>query len=254
MPETNPTNDWRLVDSFTVAIHPNATRGQLSVNQTNLAAWSAVLSSIGVTTYTNDAKSSNGIAAIDVLTQPAANDWPISQIVQSINAYRDPTNLPLGQFFKVGQILGVPALTGQSPFLTQPYLSKQADDWETKKNLITDLDYERIPDQVLSLLKVGDLRFVVYAWGQSLKPAQNLPGFPSIITAGQNAGMCVNYQITGEMAARAVIRVDFEKMPDPTDPANAINPAAARSGRGRWVPDYRRPHAVVESFNILPPN
>ncbi len=32
-----PTNDWRLLDFFTTAPNANATRGQLSVNQTNLA-------------------------------------------------------------------------------------------------------------------------------------------------------------------------------------------------------------------------
>src|SRR5205085_1379413 len=54
MPETLPTNDWRLADLITTALHPNATRGQLSVNQTNLAAWSAVLSGLGVTTLAYD--------------------------------------------------------------------------------------------------------------------------------------------------------------------------------------------------------
>src|SRR5207247_5997556 len=45
----HPTNDWRILDLFTTALHPNATRGQLSVNQTNQAAWSALLSGIAVT-------------------------------------------------------------------------------------------------------------------------------------------------------------------------------------------------------------
>jgi hypothetical protein len=40
----HPTRDWRLLDCFTAAPNENAARGLLSVNQTNSAAWSAVLS------------------------------------------------------------------------------------------------------------------------------------------------------------------------------------------------------------------
>ena len=43
--ETNPTNDWRLVDVFTTAINADATRGLLSVNQTNSVAWAGALGS-----------------------------------------------------------------------------------------------------------------------------------------------------------------------------------------------------------------
>ena len=45
---SHPTNDWRLLDLFTTGISDSATRGQLSINQTNLAAWSAVLSGVCV--------------------------------------------------------------------------------------------------------------------------------------------------------------------------------------------------------------
>jgi hypothetical protein len=41
--DTNPTNDWRLVDVFTTAVNADATRGLLSVNQTNSLAWAAAL-------------------------------------------------------------------------------------------------------------------------------------------------------------------------------------------------------------------
>lgn len=41
--DTSPTNDWRLVDVFSTAINADSTRGLLSVNQTNRAAWAAAL-------------------------------------------------------------------------------------------------------------------------------------------------------------------------------------------------------------------
>jgi hypothetical protein len=51
---TRPVNDWKLMDIFTASIHPNASKGRLSINQTNLAAWSAVLSGAMTSIVTND--------------------------------------------------------------------------------------------------------------------------------------------------------------------------------------------------------
>ena len=48
---THPTNDWKMLEQFTTALDENASRGLLSVNQTGMAAWSAVLS--GVVAQTN---------------------------------------------------------------------------------------------------------------------------------------------------------------------------------------------------------
>ena len=41
--DSSPTNDWRLVDVFSAALNADSTRGLLSVNQTNRAAWAAAL-------------------------------------------------------------------------------------------------------------------------------------------------------------------------------------------------------------------
>ena len=41
-----PTNDWALFDIFTTAPNDNATRGQLSINQSYFAAWAAVLGGV----------------------------------------------------------------------------------------------------------------------------------------------------------------------------------------------------------------
>ncbi|MEW6159274.1 MAG: hypothetical protein AB1813_17755, partial [Verrucomicrobiota bacterium] len=45
---TYPTNDWKLLEIFSAAPNENAARGLLSVNQTNIAAWAAVLSGVHV--------------------------------------------------------------------------------------------------------------------------------------------------------------------------------------------------------------
>jgi hypothetical protein len=209
----HPTNDWRLADIFTVAQHPNASRGLLSVNQTNVAAWSAVLGGIDVTRLTANGKARTNI-------EPAAiGDTNVQWIVEGINARRE--SLPGKIFNNLEEFLSVPELTTRSPFL-MPSPAPANDP-------LTDDDYERIPRGMLSLVKPGERRFVIYAFGQSLKPAPQ-----SVISGGTYRGLCLNYEVTGEMAARAVVRIDLE-YPQPPQPGPP------------------RPRAVVESFNILPP-
>jgi len=81
---------------------------------------------------------------------------------------------------------------------------------------------ERLPQQILGLLKIDEPRFVIYAYGQALRPAPN-----SRITSGPYAGMYENYQITAESALRAVVRVE-------------------------GAPE--KPHLIVEQFHWLGPD
>jgi hypothetical protein len=174
-PETYPTNDWSMVDVFTTAPNDNAARGLLAVNQTNDAAWAAVFAGvIAPVTATNGTQ----ILPLDV--GPYLMD---SQY--GINNQR--TNHPNGIFHKVGDILAASALTTNSPYL----LGNPAN--------YSDEIIERIPQQTLSLLKVGEPQFVIFAWGQSLKPK----GAPYLVS-GPNFGMYTNYEITGECLTRTV--------------------------------------------------
>jgi len=230
---SRPTNDFRLEDLFTTALDDNATRGQLSVNQTNLAAWSAVLSGVIVLPdLTNPPVVIQPIGAYSL--NAGATNPPLFQIVNAINRARTTpiiftniqvnpangqvsvtliTNQPPvnGVFARLGDILLVPQLTVASPYLS------------TNTGAINDAVYERIPQQIMGLLKCDHTpRFVIYCYGQALKPANH-----SIVTRAPFAGLCTNYQVTAETATRAVVRVDGA-------PAN--------------------PHVVLENFNVLPPD
>lgn len=63
---------------------------------------------------------------------------------------------------------------------------------------------------------MGSARFVIYSYGQALKP--------KVIDPGNH--LATDYQITAEVATRTVVRLE--------------GPPS-------------RPRAVIESFNILPP-
>lgn len=208
-----PTNDWRLLDLFTVAPNENAAHGLLSVNQTNVAPWSAVLS--GVFILTNNL---NGVVLDPTVVPP---------IVSAINDYRLKQDNQV--FHHVGDILGVPQLSRtllNSPANNGVLGLMVNEDSPPNDNSSTQWDevVERIPQNILSLLKLGDPRFVIYSFGQSLKPANN-----SLVLGGPYRGMCTNYMITGEVVTRAVCRLSNDSTPS-------------------------NPKIIVESFNILPGN
>ena len=222
---SQPTNDWHLLDLFTTALNDNATRGQLSVNQTNLAAWSAVLSGVIVL--------SNNLNWLPI--QPAglynASDpttWPpLVRIVNAINIARYNSN-PRHVFSRLSDILATPELTTASPFLNTnnpPSLLNSG---------LNDAAYERLPQQIAGLLKADSVpRFVIYAFGQTLKPESTR----AIVKSGPFAGLCTNYQIVAEAATRTVVR--FEGV----QPYLGANP-----------PAIINLHPVIESSNVLPPD
>jgi hypothetical protein len=219
-----PSQDGALFDLFTTALNDNATRGTLSINQTGLAAWSAVFG--GMVALTN-----NGPPGIigynptppvtNMIIQPAGVDGDnslLGQLVNSINATRTNTSLfPLGAFTKASDILRVSAFTEQSPFLNWN------DSLQQQYNISDEL-YEWLPQQTIGLLRVGTPRYVVYCYGQALRPA---PG-GLVTTSGPFFGLVTNYQIKAESALRVVLRVD-----------NATT---------------SKPHIVVESVTPLPPD
>ncbi len=229
-PATYPTADWKLLDLFTTAINDNAARGLMSVNQTNIASWSALLSGVSMldtlakvgtvsstktprpfelapsspelrkilSGYTNQTDGTVVPGLLQVMAGTnAANQYPkisVSSVVRSNVFY------PGGTFANLGSILAVPTLSDRAPFL---FDHSQVPDW-SKAAQMTDEVVERLPQQILSLLRADEPRVVVYSYGQSLKPALN-----SLITKpGLYYGMCTNYQITGEYVTKTTLRFD----------------------------------------------
>jgi hypothetical protein len=234
---TRPIRDWALFDVFTTAVGDNASRGKMSINQSGLAAWSAIFS--GVVALTNSSvnvinplKISYSVAS-DPSLQPFSyyiqpvgtfgnnvTNSPLYQIWRGINDTRNGTNFGFnGNFRHLGDILATPQLTVASPFLNTNGLQYQKG--------LNDAVYEWLPQQVMGLLRVTEPRFVVYSYGQTLKPAEQ----KSLVIGGPYDGMCTNYQVTAEICTRAVLRVE-----------GSPNPSSS---------DYP-PRIVVESFNIVP--
>jgi hypothetical protein len=205
---SSPVEDRLLFDIFTTAPNDNATKGQLSVNQTHLAAWSAVFS--GLPIYTN-------LAGTNLIAQPAGfygtNYGPgtnaMGALWTSISQTRANTNLfPQQVFGHLGDILAAPALTDGSPFLQG--LNGVG---------VNDEMYEWLPQHVLSQLTLGTPRYVIYCYGQALKPAPN-----GIMAGGTYPLMCTNYQIVAETATRAVVQVENANTTSPKLVLKNLNP------------------------------
>jgi len=210
---SHPTNDWLLLDMFTTGLDERTGRGLVSVNQTNMETWSALFGGILVLSNNvefpilNDPRSYE-----EQFVRPFGQGDPATngfyQIWTNIYRYQLAKGRPLTS---VGELIqNVPELTTRSPFLNQG-------DGQLLSGL-DDFAFEQIPQQILPLLRVGQSRFVVYAYGQALKPER--------INSGN--GAVENYQVTAEFATRTVLRVEG----NPRD----------------------RVRVVVESFNILPPD
>ncbi|HEY1662292.1 MAG TPA: hypothetical protein VGI03_07725 [Verrucomicrobiae bacterium] len=240
---SSPVWDRMLFDLFTTGINDNATRGQLSVNQSadqydpvanptaGLAGWSAVLSGMVVPPPMG---STNNYSVINPAGALGTNS-ALGNLVMNINSNRNVfVNFDglLGSFEHKGDILSTPALTYQSPWLNLTQ-SNNADSFNN------DEMYEWLPQQMMSLVRnTGAPRYVIYAYGQTLKPAPNgIYTGSATLANGQSAfGMITNYQVTAESATRAVIRID-----NLTDTYGHPLTNA-------------QPHAVIESINVLPPD
>ena len=233
---THPTNDWALLDTFSTALTENAARGQIGVNQTNLSAWSAILSGVPALRRLNndgnnlvatvlDPAGGNGASSLQKIVAGYStngpnglfrrgiasgfvhtNGWPGDSLVTVTGPDGKPLTLPkarrsLPRFRSVGEICSVETLSVGSPLL------ENAEYDETNPGRfrpVADEVVERIPQQILSLLKAEEPRYVIYAWAQTLKPA---PG--AVVTApGPFFGLSTNYVVTGEFATKTVLRFE----------------------------------------------
>ena len=243
-----PVQDRLLFDLFTTAFNDNATRGQLSVNvganandpAAGLAAWSALLSGVVVPpSGPTNAYSVIQPAGIYDATLPLTNQPPLLQIVEGINSGR--TNFVgadrlRGSFEHVGDILSVPQLTDKSPFISIIPQTVDGAGQIIPPVYPNDEVMEWLPQQVMSLLRVGTPRYVIYSYGQALKPAPN----GTYLGAGNFFGMVTNYQVVAETATRAVVRFDS------TVTNIIINEIP--------TPVVTNNRAVIERYNILPPD
>jgi hypothetical protein len=217
--DTLPTNDHRLVDIFSTSLSEAARTSLLSVNAEKPEAWAAVLSGVAVPlgkktvgNVTHLHRKHPGNCTEDDcigLDSRLAPGQPMRNLVKLINEHRvlHGGDQDIKRFERVSDLLSVPELTSSQPDY-QDMIAQGDAERAAFPNLPNEwvpyypdeLDYERIPQQILSLLRTDSKpRFVAYVFSQTLKPAKG---------SLDDDGLCSNYAIDREAARRTVFRMD----------------------------------------------
>jgi hypothetical protein len=152
---TTPTNDWRLVSLLAALFNTNDVHNLASVNQSDEAAWSALLD--GMTVLTNPAPGQLDPVAV------CANSPQVATIIAAINATR--SSQPGQVFFNVGDILATPELSVASP-------------WLNPAGAISDEAYEILPAQLLPRLRPDSIGSVTQTGEHVEIQFTGLEGFP----------------------------------------------------------------------------
>lgn len=142
-----PVRDWHLASLLASMFSTNDLRSLFSMNNPDPDSWQGLLN--GLTALTN---SLTGFQVIVI----SSNSPQASTVANSVEAAR--TAQP-GQFFTdVGDILAIPQLTVNSPFLNW-------NDGVQQQRGINDEAYEIIPRQLLPLLRADSIGSVATATG-----------------------------------------------------------------------------------------
>ena len=145
-----PVRDWALAALFASLLNTNSPHELLSVNDPNTNAWLGALG--GLSVLTNISVQPSQPPQFDTLLM-SSNSPQAASVTASILATR--ASQPGGVFRNVGALLASPALSMASPWLNQ------SAGWYG----ISDDAYERIPSQLLSLVRADSVGALVSSNG-----------------------------------------------------------------------------------------
>lgn len=175
---TQPNNDWRVSSLWAQWLNTNDLSTLLSINNIDTNAWAARLD--GLTALTNSAP--DELDSITI-TSNSPQAGIIVQAIQTARANTSPSNgtvFPNQAFQQVGDVLATPQLSIASPFLNTNGMNSFA------ANGITDEAIEKIPTQLLPLLRVDSFGQIVAANGQLELSFSGYDGHTYAIQASSN--------------------------------------------------------------------
>jgi hypothetical protein len=174
----HPNNDWPIASLWAQWLNTNDLSTLLSINNTDTNAWAARLD--GLTALTNSAP---GELDPVIISSNSPQAGIIAQAIQTARANTDPMNgavFPNHAFQDVGDVLATPQLSVASPFINTNGLSTPS------ANGITDEALEKIPTQLLPLLRVDSFGKIIPADGQIEMSFSGYDGHTYAIEASSN--------------------------------------------------------------------
>ena len=222
--EVQPLNDHRLVEAFRVS-GGQPVRGRFDINNPSAIAWSGVLSGLSLP-YAPNTRSVSGAArpritgAYDstrhtaLLENKLRTDLGQKDVRWKVGLL-DNINLARGteRFARVTDILRTSELTDESPYLADTIDDPLVNDlasYYASPLMVDEQDIERLPQQMLSLLKVGGRRlFQSYIFTEQLRPARqfNRPGSQGGPAVDLATGEVLNYEVVGQTARRVLFEL-----------------------------------------------
>jgi hypothetical protein len=165
---TSPASDSLLVSLLGGMLNTNDLRTQFSVNTTDSKAWASLMDGFVVLSNITDFPASYTTPVYNNLV--ISSNSPTSDGLGFVSAYINCTRSIFvnpdgmaGTFEHVGDILRVPALSEQSPFLD---FTDALTSGDRLKYDISDEAYEAIPSQLLPLLRMDSIGSMVSSNGQ----------------------------------------------------------------------------------------
>lgn len=174
-----PTRDWPLVTLIAALINTNDPHTLLSVNERSTNAWLAVLD--GLTALTNSA-SDDQLLNIPPQTQfdpivVLSNSPQAAVLAEAVRTRR--LSQPGQVFLGLDSLLAIPELSVASPWLNRST--------DTQRNKgISDEAYEKIPAQLLSLLRLDSVGALMSDAGALKIQFTGYDGFPYAVETSSN--------------------------------------------------------------------
>ncbi len=161
---THPTNDWRIASLFLSLCRTTEPTNLFSINQTSELAWEGLLN--GMTALSNTIPTIARSAPTNFDSWLIQSNSPPAQIIAAGINHARSVRAP--QYFRqIGDILAASELTTGSPFINlkaDPVLGFSA--WDIQQFSFTDEVYEKIPEQLLLLLRADPILALGWKGGE----------------------------------------------------------------------------------------
>jgi hypothetical protein len=191
---TMPTNDWRLASLVATLLNTNHPSQLLSVNEGNTNAWLAIQDGLSaLTNSSTDAEltSINPLVQFDLFA--VSSNSPQAAIVAQAVAHTR-ANQPGQHFRRPGDILGTPELSVASPWLNLSSVVQL-------QRGITDEAYEKIPTQLLPLLRADSIGSLIQTGGMAQIEFTSFDDYPYAVQVSTNlvdwVSVSTNYPTNG---------------------------------------------------------